>query len=83
MENKLKPNLERDLKNNRKEIQEAIESEILTSYYYQQGPYPKSIMNDNSIKEAISTLNDSNRYKGLLDGSIASHAGDKRTANSK
>lgn len=81
LKTQLKPDLTKDLKTSRKEIQPLIEQEILTSYYYQVGAYPNALKTDETVKEAVATLDDTAKYKGLLDGSVASHAGDKRKAN--
>lgn len=81
MEAATKPNLEKDMEINRKEIQELVEHEIVVDYYYQVGGAKYGIKVDPEVKAALETLHDDAKYDGLLDGTIESHAGDKRTAN--
>lgn len=83
METALKPDLKKDLATSREEIQELIESEILISYYYHKGAAKHAIKTDPEIQQAIKTVEDTETYKGLLDGSIPSHAGDKRKSIEK
>ncbi|MCQ2203108.1 MAG: S41 family peptidase [Bacteroidales bacterium] len=79
MQKVLEPNLEKDLKVAREEVQEMIEAEILVSYYYHRGAAKHALKSDIEVKKALETINDEATYRGLLDGSVASHAGDKRT----
>lgn len=83
MEKSLKPNLSQDLVTAREEIQDLIESEILVSYYYHRGAAKHAIKVDPEIQKAISTIEDAALYNGLLNGSVASHAGDKRNSIEK
>lgn len=78
MEKALAPNLQKDLASAREEVQQFIENEILTSYYYHRGAACHAVKTDIEIKKALETLDDEKTYRGLLDGSVASHAGDKR-----
>ncbi len=77
----LKPVLSKDLKNSEDDIRELIEDEILISYYYSKGQVPHALKTDSTVIRAVELFNDEVRYNGLLDGSVPSHAGDKRTAN--
>lgn len=83
MEKRLKPNLKKDLTASRKEIQILVENEILTSYYYENGSYPHALKSDKSVICAKELLADKARYEGMLDGSVESHAGDKRMVNNE
>lgn len=63
------------------EIKEMLRIEILNIYYYQRGAIEGSLGTDPDLAQARATLADTRLYNGLLDGSIASHAGDKRRSN--
>ncbi len=75
LKERLQHNLERELDNNRKIIQELIESEIITAYYFQRGAIAASIGADTQVTEAKRLLLDSQRYADTLRG--ARLAGDK------
>lgn len=79
----LKPQLQKDLEINKAEIKELIETEIMVTKYYRAGGLAQGLKYDKEVKEAISILKDKARYNGLLDGSVESHAGDKRKSNQK
>lgn len=79
----LEPNLKKDLESANEEIRQLIESEILVSYYFHRGAAPHALNIDPEVKTALETLNSENQYQGLLDGSVASHAGDKRKSIEK
>lgn len=74
----LEPNLKKDLEAANEDIRQLIESEILVSYYFHRGAAPHALKIDPEVKTALETLNTASQYNGLLDGSVASHAGDKR-----
>jgi carboxyl-terminal processing protease len=57
-----------DLANARAQIIAEIEKEIVTRYYLQKGKVQHTLDNDNEVKEAISVLKDTNRYKKILSG---------------
>jgi len=67
---KLSPNIDRDLKNYKKEIVELINHEIIKRYYYQEGGIKFALKNDKALKEAIKIIKDKKRYSGILKGSI-------------
>ncbi len=77
----LKPELKKDLELSRESIKELIEDDILISYYYSKGQIPHALQTDSATLVAISTLKDMDKYNGLLDGTVPSHAGDKREVN--
>lgn len=83
IEKLLEPQLQKDLNTSRNDIKKLIEDEMLTSYYYQNGAYAHSIKYDKCIECAINTFNEISKYQGLLNGSVPSHAGDKRISNEK
>ena len=79
----LEPNLKKDLELAKEEVVELIESEMLIDYYYHRGAALHSLMADPEVKSALETINSDTQYSGLLDGSVASHAGDKRNSIEK
>ncbi len=74
----LAPDLQKDLATTRADVQTLIENEILTSYYYHRGASIHAVKNDPEVQKALQTIEDDATYKGLLNGSVPSHAGDKR-----
>ena len=48
------------------EIKSLLTDEILKRYFYREGLYNYQVNNNPEIKEAISVLNDSNKYKRIL-----------------
>jgi len=67
---KIKPDKNSDLIKFREEIKEILENEIVSRYYYQNGRVELSLKNDDVILTAIETLNNSEKYKGILNGTI-------------
>jgi carboxyl-terminal processing protease len=63
---KMKSARSNDLIEAKSEIVDEIEKEIVTRYYYQNGKVQQTLDDDNEVKEAISILLDSNRYKKIL-----------------
>ena len=83
LENVLKLDTEKDLKLFSSEIKELLAIEITKRYYYQKGGVIVSLKEDKELAEAKKLFSKSNEYDGLLDGSILSHAGDKRQQKKK
>ena len=50
----------------KEQVIDEIEKEIVTRYYFQKGKVQQTLDDDPEVKEAISVLKDSNRYKKLL-----------------
>ena len=80
MAEQLKPDLERDARAAADEIKQQIEVESVRMREYKRAAIGHSLQYDDQIKGAVELLKDEQRCKGLLDGSVASHAGDKRAA---
>jgi carboxyl-terminal processing protease len=59
-----------DLIENKKEITELLQLEIVSRYYYQKGRIEASLSIDPDISRSIQVLEDSRTYTGILDGSI-------------
>ena len=66
LEGLLKHNLDHDLDNNRKDIEEILASEIIRRYYYQKGQVIETLKRDNALDSAAVVLNDRTRYKAIL-----------------
>lgn len=81
LSNVLRPSLAKDLELSKKQIVQFIEEEILTSFFYAQGYAPRALRTDSVAMAAQQLATDAERYRGLLDGSVPSHAGDKRQVN--
>jgi len=52
------------------EIQEFLESEIVSRYYYQKGKIENGFKYDVEVKEALAILGDKARYNGILNGKV-------------
>lgn len=63
---KLKPSKEKDLEKYKSEIIPILEDEIIGRYYFQKGRIEHGLVEDEFIREAIEILNDSERYKKVL-----------------
>ena len=63
---KFKPSKSRDLALFKDEISSVLADEIVGRYYYQTGRYAHDLKDDPFIQEAIEILNDSERYKSIL-----------------
>ncbi|MCT4644246.1 MAG: S41 family peptidase [Carboxylicivirga sp.] len=83
MEALLKLDVEKDMRQFKDEIAELMVLEITKRYYYQKGSIKASLQNDKELDKASELLEDMSEYNGLLDGTIASHAGDRRAASKK
>nr|WP_319400825.1 S41 family peptidase [uncultured Carboxylicivirga sp.] len=79
LENTLKLDVEKDLNLFRNEVEELLSIEITKRYYYQKGAIMVGLKDDAELAQAKKLLSDQKEYKGLLDGEILSHAGDKRS----
>ncbi len=66
LEGMLKHNLDHDLDNNRRSIEEILAGEIIKRYYYQEGQVIEALKRDETLDSAAVILNDKNRYKALL-----------------
>lgn len=63
---KLKHNMDKDLDYFKKDIKRAIELEIIVRYYFQKGGIKLNLKTDNEVLEAVSLLNDAEKYKSIL-----------------
>lgn len=62
----LRHDLDHDLDNNRKDIDDLLASEILKRYYYQKGQVIQTLKSDPAIDSAAVILSDPKRYAGIL-----------------
>ncbi len=62
---KLTPDIEQNLRDYRKEIEELLTVEIIQRYYYQKGQVQYMLKDDSDIKTAINLLNNG-KYTALL-----------------
>ena len=66
LEEKLKPNLERDLERYKKDIKQLISTEIIKRYYYQSGEVQYNLRDDNTFQKALEVLKDKEIYYNSL-----------------
>jgi len=75
----LTPDVNKDLDMFSKEIKEMLGIEIVKRYYYQKGAVQFGLKDDPDLSKAEELLSDPAEYRGILDGTIPSHAGDRRS----
>lgn len=78
MEEKLDVSVSQDLRTFRDEVDDLIANELLKRYYYRKGAIKNSLQDDEVLEEARELINDSAEYRGMLNGTVLSHAGDRR-----
>jgi carboxyl-terminal processing protease len=69
LEEKLKPDLERDLERYKKDVKRLISMEIVKRYYYQRGEIRQSLKDDGTLQKALEVLKDRELYVGTLNPS--------------
>ncbi|MDR0833259.1 MAG: S41 family peptidase [Candidatus Symbiothrix sp.] len=69
LENKLKPDLDRDLKLYKPQISDNLAQEILEQYYYQKGPIIYELRTDPAVKTAQALLQNTDEYNKILEAS--------------
>ena len=67
LENKLVPNLDRDLETFKSEIKRIISSEIVKRYYYKAGAIQESLKADKAFEKAVEVLENKALYKQTLE----------------
>jgi len=72
MKAQLKQDKQADLDKNKEEIIALLEEEIVKRYYFQKGKIEASFSHDLEIKEALSVFANSERYKQIISGPVAS-----------
>ena len=66
LENKLQPNLDRDLELFKKDIKQMIETDIVQRYYYKEGVLIYELQDDPALKKAKEVLKDKQTYNYTL-----------------
>ncbi|WP_430811401.1 MULTISPECIES: S41 family peptidase [unclassified Carboxylicivirga] len=83
LEEHLKLDIEKDMRQFEDEIKELMVLEITKRYYYQKGAIKAGLQKDIELDEAARLLKDKEQYTGLLNGTVASHAGDRPSRTKK
>ena len=78
MRDELDMDVAHDLEIFRDDVERLLADELLKRYYYRTGAIKYQLKDDKDLEKAIEVLNEQDRYKGILDGSVLSHAGDRR-----
>lgn len=60
----------KDLVENKPEISDILQQEIVSRYYYQKGRIESTLSDDAELKTATKVLTDAARYTSILDGTI-------------
>jgi len=71
LEEKLKPDLERDLERYRKEIKQLIASEIIKRYYFKSGELQYNLRDDSTLQKALDVLKNRELYESTLEPSTS------------
>jgi len=66
LENKLKPDLSRDLELHKNVLSDELTKEIMRQYYYAKGVVIYSLRNDDDLKKAVEVLSDKDLYTRTL-----------------
>lgn len=66
LEEKLIPDLDRDLEVSEDKIKQMINAEICKRYYYQKGEFVSKMQHDSTLKKAVEVLNDREKYNEIL-----------------
>ncbi len=74
LKSKMVHNKQLDVQNNKAEIKQILEEEIVSRYYYQKGRVRASLKKDRELEKAIEILSDSVLYAGILGSTGAGHA---------
>jgi carboxyl-terminal processing protease len=68
LENKLKPDLNRDLEFHKSMLSDILAEEIMKHYYYAKGAMIYSLRNDADVEKAMEVLSNKNLYASVLTG---------------
>jgi carboxyl-terminal processing protease len=68
LENKLKPDLNRDLELHKSILSDRLAKQIMRQYYYAKGVIIYSLRDDDDLKKAMEILSDKNLYTNTLSG---------------
>jgi carboxyl-terminal processing protease len=67
-----------DIYRYRKEVQEVLENEIVSRYYYQKGRIRHALTNDPDISQSLQILHDTSLYNNILTGKYPPKEEDKK-----
>lgn len=73
----LTPDVRRDMEIFKSDVCEMLGIELVRRYYYQKGAILYSIKDDKEIMQSLELLTDKDKYDGMLNGAILTHAGDR------
>ena len=60
----------KDLMENKPEISDYLQQEIVSRYYYQKGRIESALTDDTELKNATKVLKDTVTYTAILDGTL-------------
>ncbi len=60
----------KDIMENKPEIEDILQQEIVSRYYYQKGRIESTLSDDPELKSAVKVLNDTGTYTSILDGTL-------------
>ena len=66
LKQKLIPDVDKNLEENKEDITDLLSHEIVKRYYFQKGEIRYSLRNDDDLKKAIAHLNDTEGFQKLL-----------------
>ena len=75
----IKPDVSKDIDMFSIEVKEMLGIEIAKRYYYQKGGIQYGLKNDRDLERAKTLFNNMDEYNGILNGTVPSHAGDRRS----
>lgn len=61
----------KDLMENKEEIKDILQQEIVSRYYYQKGRIESTLSDDTELKSAVNVLHDVPAYTAILDGTYS------------
>jgi carboxyl-terminal processing protease len=78
LEEILAPNVPRSLTIAKDEVRDLLAMELVRRYYYQRGAILYNLRFDKEIDAAVEKLGNPAEYNGMLNGTVLTHAGDRR-----
>lgn len=78
LETLIAPDVNRDMDLFKAEISDLLSLELMRRYYYQKGAIIYGLQNDKDVSKAMEILSREDEYNGMLNGTVLTHAGDKR-----
>lgn len=72
--------IDRDMADAKEQVRPFVEDEMVRQRGYRKAAVAHALQYDEQLRSTLELLGDGARYRGLLDGSVLSHAGDKRAS---